>query len=276
MNKVHLDLGGGKLYQFSGKNGRQMMSYLIETPDGRLIMIDGGQYCDEDADFLEGFLINKGGRISAWFITHAHDDHFGALLRLLERGKLNIQIDRLCFSFPPIEWVGRTEPTEEKPLRDFLELIKAHSLNVSAIGAGDLFDFGVVIEVINSLGDSDRFRSINDTSIVLRAHFPKRDVLFLGDLAENGQKFLINDSADKLSCDIVQMAHHGQWGVDFNMYKLIMPKICLWPTPDWLWDNDNGEGYGTGPWRTLETRAWMEQLGVQASFPAAYGDYEFD
>ena len=72
------------------------------------------------------------------------------------------------------------------------------------------------------------------------------------------------------------MAHHGQWGVNFNMYKLIMPKICLWPTPDWLWNNDNGEGYGTGPWRTLETRGWMEQLGVQASFPAAYGDYEFD
>ena len=90
MNKVHLDLGGGKLYQFSGKNGRQMMSYLIETPDGRLIMIDGGQYCDEDADFLEGFLINKGGRISAWFITHAHDDHFGALLRLLERASVSV------------------------------------------------------------------------------------------------------------------------------------------------------------------------------------------
>ena len=33
------------------------------------------------------------------------------------------------------------------------------------------------------------------------------------------------------------MAHHGQDGVEMDVYRVIKPEICLWPTPDWLWDN---------------------------------------
>ena len=95
-------------------------------------------------------------------------------------------------------------------------------------------------------------------------------------MAEIGQKALADGAADRLRCDIVQMAHHGQQGVNFALCRLISPQICLWPAPDWLWNNDNGGGFDSGPWRTVETRKWAEQLDVQASFPAAFGDYVFD
>lgn len=275
-NHVHLNLGGGKLYQFANRNNVQMMSYLIETPDGKLIMIDGGNPCDEDADFLEDFLIKKGGYVTAWFMTHAHDDHFGALSVLLGRDKFNLNIESLYFDFPPLEWIEKTEKSTYPFLSDFLNRVQSRGLKTRTIGAGEIFDWGVKLEVLNSLGDYNRFHSINDTSIVLKAHFPKRSVLFLGDLAIDGQLSVIKEAGEKLKCDIVQMAHHGQRGVNFEMYRLIEPKICLWCAPDWLWNNDIGEGYGSGPWLTLETRKWMEQLGAQASFPTAYGDYEFD
>ena len=51
-NHVNLSLGGGKLYQFANRTSIQMMSYLLEAPDGRIIMIDGGSLCEPDADFL--------------------------------------------------------------------------------------------------------------------------------------------------------------------------------------------------------------------------------
>lgn len=275
-NRVHLNLGGGKLYQFSNKNRVQMMSYLIEAPTGELIMIDGGNPCDEDADFLESVLLEKGGHISAWFITHAHDDHFGALLRLMERGKLNFTVDCLYFDFPTLDWIAKTESNSTRSVSDFTEQVKKHGLKVLPIGKGDCIEAGIKIEALNSLGDYESYPSINDTSIVLLAHFPKRSVLFLADLAEAGQKALINESGNKLRCDIVQMAHHGQRGVNFEMYSLIAPKICLYTAPDWLWDNDNGGGFDSGPWLTVKTREWMERLGAQASFPAAFSDYEFD
>lgn len=275
-NRVNLNLGGGKLYQLANRSQVQMMSYLLESEDGRIIMIDSGHYCNEDADFLEEFILKKGGHVSAWFINHAHEDHYGALSMLLSRDKLNIQIDKLYFDFPPTEWLTRVEPSSKEFLPDFLSRLEKHGIKPTPIHQGDVIDCGIKIEILNSLGDYYDYPTINDTTIVMKAHYPKKSVLFLGDLGVAGQAAVIRAAGDKLRCDIVQMAHHGQAGVDFEMYKLIKPEICLYTAPDWLWNNDIGKGYGSGPWRTLETRAWAEQLGVKASFPAAFGDYEFD
>lgn len=68
------------------------------------------------------------------------------------------------------------------------------------------------------------------------------------------------------------MAHHGQQGVDQDAYALIAPTTCLWPSPAWLWNNDNGGGVGSGPWGTLTTRAWMDSLGVKDNRSLKDGD----
>ena len=68
------------------------------------------------------------------------------------------------------------------------------------------------------------------------------------------------------------MAHHGHSGATKELYTVVSPKICLWPTPAWLWDNDPGTGYNTGNWKTIETRKWMEELGVQQNYVEKDGD----
>ena len=87
-----------------------------------------------------------------------------------------------------------------------------------------------------------------------------------------GGQFLLKEAGDRLKADIVQMAHHGQNGVDKKVYMAVAPRICLWPTPQWLWDNDNGDGYDSGAWRTLETRQWIEELGVERNYVVKDGD----
>ena len=71
------------------------------------------------------------------------------------------------------------------------------------------------------------------------------------------------------------MSHHGQNGVDKDVYRIIDPEICLWPTPQWLWDNDSGTGYNTGTWKTIETRGWMQELGVKINYIEKDGDISF-
>lgn len=83
---------------------------------------------------------------------------------------------------------------------------------------------------------------------------------------------LLNTQKDKLKFSIVQVAHHGQSGAKESLYKEINPRICLWPTPEWLWNNDSGGGKGSGPWTTLETRQWMENLGVKIHVIEKDGD----
>lgn len=273
-NYVNLNFGGGKLYQFANRSSVQMMSYLLEAPDGRIIMIDGGYRCNQDADFLYDTLMSKGGHISAWFITHAHDDHFGALSAMLGREKFDLKVDGLYYDFPDIEWLKTVENgMEYDAANEFIRRVAERGLTVKKLEKGQVFDFGIKIEVLNSLGDYASYDRINNTTIVLKAYYPKREILFLGDLAAGAQQKVLEAAGEKLKCDIVQMAHHGQDGIDFDIYKFIKPKICLWCAPDWLWNNDKGEGFNSGPWKTIETRKWMDEIGAIANFPAAYGDY---
>jgi len=45
----------------------------------------------------------------------------------------------------------------------------------------------------------------------------------------------------------------------------------------WLWDNNiGGKGKDSGPWRTLEVRAWIEPLGVRTNFVSADGLHKID
>ena len=81
--------------------------------------------------------------------------------------------------------------------------------------------------------------------------------------------------AKRLASDYVQMAHHGQNGVDKDFYKAVAAKYALWPTPRWLWDVDSGKGKGSGPWKTLEVRAWMKELGIEKNYVSADGLYKF-
>ena len=105
--------------------------------------------------------------------------------------------------------------------------------------------------------------AINNSSMIIKMYFERKTVLFLGDTGAESSEKLIKNESKKLESDIVQMAHHGQNGATEELYKLIKPKICLWPTPEWLWNNDKGEGEDTGNWKTKETRKWMEELNVK-------------
>ena len=76
MKKKYIDvgLGGGRLIQIANRTLTQMMSYIIDTPEGNVIVIDGGNYCAEDSEALYEYLAERGKRVDMWFITHAHDD----------------------------------------------------------------------------------------------------------------------------------------------------------------------------------------------------------
>ena len=64
------------LTQFSPCSTRQMMGYAIKTVNEKIIIIDGGT--QEDAPQLEKYIIDNGGKVDYWFITHPHIDHAGA------------------------------------------------------------------------------------------------------------------------------------------------------------------------------------------------------
>lgn len=284
MNTLHasIGLGGGRLIQIANRTLTQMMSYVIDTPEGNVIVIDGGNYCEEDASALYSFLAERGKHVDIWFITHAHSDHLGAMLYLMDNGRFDISVDRLCFNFPPIEWLAKMEEFEMN--KRFLDNVESLGINTVIPDAGDVLESGSLkIEIISVPRDCDSYATtINATSIIFKVYFPRRQVLFMGDYDVHAQQdYLRRYDPAKLRCDILQMPHHGQNGIDRSFYELIRPRICLYCAPKWLWENnyyrcEDPQTAGKGPFTTLETRRWMEELGAEASYTQADGDCIFE
>ena len=279
VNRINLSLGGGCLLQIANRTPIQSMSYLIDTPDGGVVVIDGGNDSGPDGDHLYDLLKDRGKHVDLWIITHIHDDHYGALLYLMQQEWFDVTVDRVCIGAPSDEWFACQEAAE-KNLR-FLSLVRERFC-IYAPQIGDrLLCRGLEVEFISTPQTYKNLANINASSLIFKIHFPKREVLFLGDFDKSAQaEFMQRCDAERLPCEIVQMAHHGQAGVNRDFYEIIRPSICLYCAPQWLWENnkyacDDPATAGKGHFETLVTRQWMEEIGVQASYGHFGGDYLF-
>lgn len=265
--------GVGELWMLESPTGAQNLSIVIKSPHGKLIVIDGGW--EADADKLSSLILQQGGKVDAWLITHPHEDHVGALCAILNDSSRKIKIDKIYCSLATPDWYRQVSPTgagiADQLLSAFMKLPVGKVTN--NIGRGTEINIDDInIRVLNNRGVYT-YNGVNNSSLVYKIRVSGQSILILGDLAYDGGKDLIKTcTAAELKSDIVQMAHHGQQGVDQDAYALIAPTTCLWPTPAWLWNNDNGGGVGSGPWGTLTTRAWMDALGVKDNRSLKDGD----
>lgn len=105
--------------------------------------------------------------------------------------------------------------------------------------------------------------NINDTSICLSVDTAGRKWLVTGDIGRQVCGRIAEDLGPRLNHEFVFLSHHGQNGADKDFYAKVKPSVAIWPTPNWLWENDNGHGPGSGLFETNRTKCWMQDLGVR-------------
>jgi len=263
---------GGSLSLLSDYDNRQMLSMILQDKDGTLVVIDGGW--DIDAAHLTEVLRSKGGHVSGWFITHPHSDHVGALVQILENPDSQITIDNVYYSLADPAWYEKVEPSRNSMVSRLISaLATLPAEKLHTVQKDQEIQLGQIkARVLNNPYLLD-VTSVNNSSVAYKFFLNNVSILVLGDMGpEAGELLAAERSAEDLKSDIVQMAHHGQYGVNQDVYAIIKPQIALWPCPLWLWNNDNGGGIGTGDWKTLETRKWMEELGVKVNYSIKDGD----
>ncbi len=272
-----------RLYSLMPEKGSLMQSFVLRTEHGKLIVIDGGIDGDgfekkaympaalraiagvEDAEYVE---------VEAWFLSHAHKDHFGELLKTLNEytDDKNFVINNFYFDFPdyttdefPADTNDREQLEQLKAALDYYAEARGISvsegstyyddingavINQKSIEEGYEMNIdGVRIEFLQTWSKSDG-TNVNDSSLVMRMWVEGQSILFLQDTGAGKGNKLLQKYNDNLKSDIVQMAHHGQGGVNKPVYKKIDASVRIWPTPLWVWNNTKMYAIGT-------TRKWI-------------------
>lgn len=293
------------LYQLAPEKNSLMQSYVIKTQNGKLIVIDGGidgegkdraPYMPAALRAILGLGQDDYFEVEAWFLSHAHKDHMYELSKMLQyySAEDNFKINNIYFDFPEFgseEYPAENGDMDISQIRDninrygkaigaevpegstYYDQINGAVINAEAVAKGLSFEIdGVRIDVLQTWDQADGTSNINDTSLVLRAHIGEQSVLFLNDLGSIGGRRLLATYGEELKSDIVQMAHHGQAGVNKDVYMAIDAQVHLWPTPIWVWKNDNKT------YQIDEVRKWLygknflesDEYDIVASLYAKY------
>ena len=251
-----------ELTQLGNMTTRQMMGYFLKTKDNKNIVIDGGT--TGDSQNLIHYINQNGGEVDTWFITHPHEDHVGAIIEILNNTQIPIHNIYVTLNTP--EWYeehGAGRGNEAQELMQALEVDRVKE-NVKEVELGQEIQIdNITFKILGVKNPEITENAMNNSSMVIKCMVNNKSIIFLGDTGqESGEKLLANQK-EQLKADYVQVAHHGQAGAGEELYKAINPKVAMWPTPDWLWNNDSGQGEDSGTWKTKETRAWLEDIGVK-------------
>ena len=110
-------LGTAELYQLVPETQSLMMSYVIVTPNKKIVVIDGGidgtgvnskPYLQSAIRAILGLNDGDYFEVEAWFLSHEHRDHYYELAKMLTQytAESNYKINNFYFDFPDIgvEW----------------------------------------------------------------------------------------------------------------------------------------------------------------------------
>ena len=222
-NKVHL-------FELSD-NGN---AYIIELKNGHFIVEDGGN--EADAPYLLDYLesLTPGDEkpiIEAWFITHAHGDHSGALKKIMVDQSA---VDRLVVN--GIYFVDPSRVVQEKVFNDVsLNSMIWFTMNATTAfkgedgkacqlyrpTLGEKYYFGdIEIDIaltMDQIMDVAYYEAdFNDTSTWLMHYIDGQTFLHAGDAAETTTQMAM-DFFDKeyFDIDIFSVLHHGINVYDF-------------------------------------------------------------
>lgn len=223
------------------------MLFVIRASDGSLVIVDGGasvQMAGGAAFTLDRFLHNIANksegekvRISAWFVSHTHQDHLCGFFDFLKDRVERYELERLIVNLPDL--TGREQIGCLKTLCELSAFLAENypSCREFKPHTGDEIELGdVKLQVLYAhedaaSGESGLFESenFNDTTTVLRATVGHMRVLLLGDIDCIAERVLCERMPkEMLSSDILQVAHHDFYPID-TAYTYANAKVACFP-----------------------------------------------
>ncbi|MBR7117449.1 MAG: MBL fold metallo-hydrolase [Clostridia bacterium] len=248
-------------------------SFIIKTKEGKLIVIDGGRG-DELPRLIESLKTISGEdvpTVTAWIFSHLHDDHYGAYVRLTEdewHGKINV-IDVYCNFISRAHWEAKAFGSNACLPGAYDAIMgsdKTLGAKIHVVDKGDRVTVDEIKFDVIHVPDPSRASdmNVNDTTTVYKMTYDNtQTVMFLGDAEWVCNEDLVENCADLLKSDVVQVGHHGCGNVSKRCYELIDAKVYIWQCGMRFWYQEKGEGINTHNVGFIKYRTYMMERGIK-------------
>lgn len=180
----------------------QGSSTLLQLPNGRTILIDGGSKTSPSFHIGERVIAPFLRKMRIWqlddiIITHPDSDHANGIDFILSQFK------------PKRLWINGDEK-KSWPNNEILRLADEHNIPIIEPESGQTVKEGTGTELTFLRGADERQQglSINDRSLVVRLDHENNSFLFPGDISKKMERMLVRDRIN-LQADLLLAPHHG-------------------------------------------------------------------
>lgn len=177
-------------------------AFLIRSPSGRCVLIDGGSRTVNDVGkqvLVPNLYLLGVHKLDAIIITHPDADHLNGLPAVLSAIPVGILLTGDGYSdSTPFQQVMSIAAERKVPLH---HIHAGEELNLG--GGAKLKVLAPGVEPLRNTGADD-----NNNSVVTRLDYRNTRMLFTGDLETTGEQALLAQ-AGELRADVLKVAHHG-------------------------------------------------------------------
>ncbi|WP_299980639.1 DNA internalization-related competence protein ComEC/Rec2 [Desulfobacula sp.] len=178
-------------------------SALIQTPEGKNILVDGGGFPDISSFDTGRFIIapflwqKKIRSLDYVILTHPESDHLNGLLFILQNFDVNALIKN----------------SDKRNSKNYMELIttcKKRNIKIlNPLSEGKHMDFGITKLLFYDSSKAPSSYNFNNNSLVFKVIYKDFSMLFPGDILTDREESLSTQNDPDLQSSILLSPHHG-------------------------------------------------------------------